>query len=34
MADYHVEHLARDAKVLQVVSGIDERQIIAIATDP
>ena len=31
MAEYHVEQLARDAKVLQIYAGTDEIQIRAIA---
>ncbi|MBW2244208.1 MAG: acyl-CoA dehydrogenase, partial [Deltaproteobacteria bacterium] len=33
MAEYHVEQLARDAKVLQIYAGTDEIQIRAIARD-
>jgi len=33
MAEYHVEQLARDAKVLQIYAGTDEIQISAIARD-
>ncbi len=33
MAEYHVEQLARDAKVLQIYAGTDEQQVIAIAKD-
>jgi alkylation response protein AidB-like acyl-CoA dehydrogenase len=33
MAEYKVEQLARDAKVLQIYAGTDEQQIIAIAKD-
>jgi len=33
MAEYRVEQLARDAKVLQIYAGTDELQIIAIAKD-
>ena len=33
MAEYRVEQLARDAKVLQIYAGTDEQQIIAIAKD-
>ena len=33
MAEYHVEQLARDAKVLQIYAGTDELQITAIAKD-
>jgi alkylation response protein AidB-like acyl-CoA dehydrogenase len=33
MAEYHVEQLARDAKVLQIYAGTDEIQIRAIAHD-
>jgi alkylation response protein AidB-like acyl-CoA dehydrogenase len=33
MTEYHVEQLARDAKVLQIYAGTDEQQIIAIARD-
>ena len=33
MAEYHVEQLARDAKVLQIYAGTDEIQIGAIARD-
>lgn len=33
MAEYHVEQLARDAKVFQIYAGTDEQQIIAIAKD-
>ncbi len=33
MAEFHVEQLARDAKVLQIYAGTDELQIIAIAKD-
>jgi alkylation response protein AidB-like acyl-CoA dehydrogenase len=33
MAEYHVEQLARDAKVLQIYGGTDEIQISAIARD-
>ena len=31
MAEYEVEQLARDAKVLQIYAGTDELQITAIA---
>ncbi len=31
MAEYHVEQLARDAKVLQIYAGTDEMQVRAIA---
>jgi len=33
MAEFHVEQLARDAKVLQIYAGTDEQQVIAIAKD-
>lgn len=33
MAEYHVEQLARDAKVLQIYAGTDEIQTVAIARD-
>jgi alkylation response protein AidB-like acyl-CoA dehydrogenase len=33
MAEYQVEQLARDAKVLQIYAGTDEIQISAIARD-
>jgi hypothetical protein len=33
MAEFHVEQLARDAKVLQIYAGTDELQITAIAKD-
>jgi alkylation response protein AidB-like acyl-CoA dehydrogenase len=33
MAEYRVEQLARDAKVLQIYAGTDELQIVAIAKD-
>ena len=33
MAEFHVEQLARDAKVLQIYAGTDELQIMAIAKD-
>ena len=33
MAEYHVEQLARDAKVLQIYAGTDEIQIRAIARE-
>ncbi|MEY2403000.1 MAG: hypothetical protein QOD38_551 [Acidimicrobiaceae bacterium] len=33
MAEFHVEHLARDAKVLQIYAGTDEIQITHIAKD-
>jgi alkylation response protein AidB-like acyl-CoA dehydrogenase len=33
MSEYHVEQLARDAKVLQIYAGTDEQQVIAIAKD-
>ena len=33
MAEYHVEQLARDAKVLQIYAGTDELQTTAIAKD-
>jgi alkylation response protein AidB-like acyl-CoA dehydrogenase len=33
MAEYHVEQLARDAKVLQIYAGTDEVQVIAIAKE-
>jgi alkylation response protein AidB-like acyl-CoA dehydrogenase len=33
MSEYHVEQLARDAKVLQIYAGTDEQQTIAIAKD-
>jgi len=33
MAEYHVEQLARDAKVLQIYGGTDELQILSIARD-
>jgi len=33
MAEYHVEQLCRDAKVLQIYAGTDEIQISAIARD-
>jgi alkylation response protein AidB-like acyl-CoA dehydrogenase len=33
MSEFHVEQLARDAKVLQIYAGTDEQQIIAIAKD-
>jgi alkylation response protein AidB-like acyl-CoA dehydrogenase len=33
MAEYHVEQLARDAKVLQIYAGTDEIQISAIARE-
>jgi alkylation response protein AidB-like acyl-CoA dehydrogenase len=33
MAEYHVEQLARDAKVLQIYGGTDEIQISQIARD-
>ncbi len=33
MAEYHVEQLARDAKVLQIYAGTDEIQTVAIAKD-
>ncbi|MDO8392442.1 MAG: acyl-CoA dehydrogenase family protein [Actinomycetota bacterium] len=33
MSEYHVEQLARDAKVLQIYAGTDELQITAIAKD-
>ena len=33
MSEYHVEQLARDAKVLQIYAGTDEQQVIAIARD-
>ena len=33
MAEYQVEQLARDAKVLQIYGGTDEIQISAIARD-
>jgi alkylation response protein AidB-like acyl-CoA dehydrogenase len=33
MAEYRVEQLARDAKVLQIYGGTDEIQISAIARD-
>jgi alkylation response protein AidB-like acyl-CoA dehydrogenase len=33
MAEYEVEQLARDAKVLQIYAGTDELQIVAIAKD-
>ena len=33
MAEYRVEQLARDAKVLQIYGGTDEMQIRAIAKD-
>ena len=33
MAEFHVEQLARDAKVLQIYAGTDELQIVAIAKD-
>ena len=33
MAEYHVEQLCRDAKVLQIYAGTDEQQVIAIAKD-
>ena len=31
MAEYEVEQLARDAKVLQIYAGTDEIQVVAIA---
>ncbi len=33
MAEYHIEQLARDAKVLQIYAGTDELQTVAIAKD-
>ncbi len=33
MSEFHVEQLARDAKVLQIYAGTDELQIVAIAKD-
>ena len=33
MSEFHVEQLARDAKVLQIYAGTDEIQITAIAKD-
>ncbi len=33
MAEFQVEQLARDAKVLQIYAGTDEQQVIAIAKD-
>ena len=33
MSEFHVEQLARDAKVLQIYAGTDEQQVIAIAKD-
>ena len=33
MAEFHVEQLARDAKVLQIYAGTDELQTTAIAKD-
>jgi alkylation response protein AidB-like acyl-CoA dehydrogenase len=33
MAEYRVEQLARDAKILQIYGGTDEIQITAIARD-
>ena len=33
MAEYHVEQLCRDAKVLQIYAGTDEMQVRAIARD-
>jgi alkylation response protein AidB-like acyl-CoA dehydrogenase len=33
MAEYHVEQLARDAKVLQIYAGTDEIQIRAVARE-
>jgi alkylation response protein AidB-like acyl-CoA dehydrogenase len=33
MAEFHVEQLARDAKVLQIYAGTDELQTVAIAKD-